>query len=388
MTSSISQGDALAHAHRLLEKLPLIDGHNGLGYNILHAREAGGDVGRYDLMREPDGNRTNIPLLRAGQLSAQCWSAYIPPDEPRPAGKALELIAVINQFHEMYPEVFVQTLTAADIGKAKRAGKIASLLCIEGGTGLENSIAPLRIWYAAGARMVTLGHGVTVDWIDSVQDDEASSRGITAFGSAVVAELNRLGMIIDLSHAAPRGMHQILDIAKAPVVMSHGNARAVSDHPRNMADDVLDRFPVNGGMVMVSFVPEFVNHPIGEWMKPLVDGFRKEHRRPVEPSDMKTLYEREKSNGSVPRATLEQVCDHVDYLVKRIGIDHVGIGSAFFGGPTPDGLEDVSRFPHLLAELIRRGYEDSAIAKIASGNFVRVFQTVENVSRNLRGLPR
>ena len=197
----------------------------------------------------------------------------------------------------------------------------------------------------------------------------------------MITELNRLGMMVDLAHVSPDVMRQVLDISKAPVVFSHSNARALADHPRNVPDDVLDRIPANGGIVMATFVPDFINRRSYEWMLPFKDEFGKT-RRDIDMA--KALPEREREQGHRPRSTLAQLCDHIDYIVKRIGIDHVGIGSDYFGGQTPDGLEDVSRFPHLIAELIGRGYTDTAIAKIASRNFVRVFRAVEKIGRELR----
>ncbi|MFI5010725.1 MAG: dipeptidase [Hyphomicrobiales bacterium] len=380
MTRSVSPDDALAHAHRLLDKLPLVDGHNDLPFVIRRDRDAKGDVRRYDLTRQHQRGDTDIPRLKAGRLSAQIWAAFIPTNTPQPARAVLELIDTIHQLHEAYPEVFMPALTSADIGKAKRQGKIASVLAIEGGVGLENSLSPLRVWYAAGARLMTLCHNESLDWVDSATD-RARHNGLTAFGRAVVGELNRLGMMVDLAHVSPDVMRQVLDISKAPVVFSHSNARALADHPRNVPDDVLDRVPANGGIVMATFVPDFISRGSYEWMLPFKDEFGKT-RRDIDMA--KALPERERQHGRWPRGTLEQLCDHIDYMVKRIGIEHVGIGSDFFGGPTPDGLEDVSRFPHLLAALIRRGYNDGAIVRIASRNFVRVFRTVERIGKELR----
>jgi membrane dipeptidase len=380
MTHPTSSVDALSHAHRLLDKLPLVDGHNDLPFVIRRDREAKGDVRRYDLNRVHQNTDTDIPRLKEGRLSAQIWAAYIPSTTKQPARAVLELIDTIHQLHDAHPDVFMRALTPADIGKAKRQGKIASFLAIEGGVGLENSLSPLRVWHAAGARLMTLCHNETLDWVDSATD-KPRHHGLTAFGRAVVAELNRLGMMVDLAHVSPDVMRQVLDLSKAPVVFSHSNARALADHARNVPDDVLDRIPENGGIVMVTFVPDFINRHSYEWMRP----FKDEYGKTRGDIDMtKALPERERQHGRRPRSTLAQLVDHIDYIVKRIGIDHVGIGSDYFGGQTPDGLEDVSRFPHLIAELVRRGYTDSAIAKIASRNFVRVFRNVEKIGRELR----
>jgi membrane dipeptidase len=380
MTKTASAEQALDHARRLLDKLPLVDGHNDLSFVIWKNAEAKGDVRRFDLARRHQRGDTDIPRLMAGKVSAQFWSAFLPTKTPHPGRTVLELIDIVHQFHETYPDVFIQGLKSSDIAKAKRAGKIASFLTVEGGVGLENSLGPLRVWHAAGVRLMTLCHNETLDWVDSATD-KARHGGLTAFGRAVIAELNRLGIIVDLAHASPDVMRQVLDITRAPIVFSHSNARALADHPRNVPDDVLDRVPANGGIVMVTFVPDFISQRSYNWMMPFKDEFGKT-RHGIDIG--KELTEREKQVGRWPRGTLEQLCDHVDYIVKRIGIDHVGIGSDFFGGAAPDGLEDVSRFPHFLAELNRRGYSDTAIAKIASRNFIRVFRAVEKASKTLR----
>jgi membrane dipeptidase len=380
MTKTISADDALAHARRLLDKLPLVDGHNDLPFVIRRDREAKGDVRRYDLARRHQNADTDIPRMKEGKLTAQFWAAFIPSHIQQPARAVLELIDIVNELPQAYPDTFMRALAASDIGKAKRLGKIACFLAIEGGVGLENSLSPLRVWHAAGARLMTLCHNETLDWVDSATD-EARHNGLTPFGRAVICELNRLGMMVDLAHVSPDVMRQTLDISRAPVVFSHSNARALADHPRNVPDDVLDRVPANGGIVMATFVPDFISRRSYEWMLPFKDDYGKT-RGDVDIE--KELPEHERRHGRWPRGTLEQLCDHIDYMVGRIGIDHVGIGSDFYGGPTPDGLEDVSRFPHLLAALIRRGYSDSAIAKIASRNFVRVFRAVERIGKDLR----
>jgi membrane dipeptidase len=380
MTKAVSPEEALAHAHRLLDKLPLIDGHNDLAFVIRRNRDAKGDVRRFDLARTHQDYDTDIPRLKEGRLSAQLWAAFIPSHTPQPARAVLEVIDIVHQLHETYPDTFMRALSPGDIAKAKRQGKIASFLAIEGGVGLENSLSPLRVWHAAGARLMTLCHNETLDWVDSATD-APRHHGLTEFGRAVIAELNRLGMMVDLAHVSPDVMRQVLDIAKAPVVFSHSNARALADHPRNVPDDVLDRVAGNRGIVMATFVPDFISRRSYEWMLPFKDAYGKT-RRDVDMT--KVVPERERQHGRWPRGTLEQLCDHIDYIVKRVGIDHVGIGSDFYGGPTPEGLEDVSRFPHLLAALIRRGYSDAAIAKIASRNFVRVFREVEKVGEELR----
>lgn len=353
--AAATRDDSLARAYRLLETVPLVDGHNDLPWLIRVDSQAKGDIVVYDPMRTRERSDTDIPRLRAGRVSAQFWSAFIPTKTKQPARATMELIDVILRLEETYPDVFLPGRRAADILEAKRTGKIASFMTVEGGVGLENSLSPLRIWYAAGARMMTLCHNETLDWVDSTTDTRRHG-GLTEFGRAVVRELNRLGIFVDCAHVSQEVMRQVLDISAAPIVMSHSNAFALCDHPRNVPDDVLARLRDNGGLVMATFVPHFI--------------VRRKERGSTEPDP--------------PPATLERLVDHIVYLADKAGIDHVGIGSDFFGGPSTAGLEDVSRFPHLLAELLRRGWSDGAVAKIAGGNFIRAFEGVEAASQRLR----
>lgn len=375
-----SEDPALAKAKRLLKRIPLVDGHNDLPWVIYADEQARGDVVSYDLNRIHQDGDTDIPRLRQSGLAAQFWSAFVPTEIAHPGRSVLEVIDVWRRMNETHPDIFMQATKSSDIQKAKREGKIASFLTVEGGVGLENSLAPLRIWHAAGARLMVLSHNETLDWVDSATDERRHG-GLTEFGREVVLELNRLGMLVDLAHVTDEVMHQVLDITKAPIVFSHSNARALCNHPRNVPDDVLKRVPQNGGVVMLTFVPEFINQAALDWARPLKDEYMK-GRKDI---DRAAAYaERAQELGPPPKATLEQLCDHIEYVAQTIGIKHVGIGSDFFGGDTPDGLEDVSRFPHLLAELIRRGWSESALAAIASGNFLRVFRAVERVGRALR----
>ena len=379
-SAKAKEDPALAKAKRLLKKLPLVDGHNDLPWVIYSDADARGDVHAYNLNRVHQEGDTDIPRLKAGGLSTQFWSAFIPTEIAHPGRSILEVIDVWHRMNEAHPDIFMQATKSSDIARAKRDGKIASFLTIEGGVGLENSLAPLRIWYAAGARLMVLSHNETLDWVDSATDVRRHG-GLTEFGRRVVLELNRLGMIIDLAHVTDEVMHQVLDMTRAPIVFSHSNARALCNHPRNVPDDVLARVPANGGVVMLTFVPEFINQAALDWARPLKDEYTK-GRKDI---DRKAAYAaRAKELGPPPKATLEQLCDHIEYVANMIGIKHVGIGSDFFGGDTPDGLEDVSRFPHLLAEMIRRGWSDDSIAALASGNFLRVFRGVERVGRQLR----
>lgn len=375
-----SSEQLLARARRFLKKVALVDGHNDLPWVIYSDPDARGDVRAYDLTRIHQDGDTDIPRLKQSGLAAQFWSAFVPTDIPHPGRSVLEVIDVWRRMNEAHPDIFLVATKASDVARAKREGKIASFLTVEGGVGLENSLAPLRIWHAAGARLMVLSHNETLDWVDSATD-EPRHGGLTAFGQEVVRELNRLGMIVDLAHVTSEVMHQVLDISQAPIVFSHSNARALCQHPRNVPDDVLERVPRNGGVVMLTFVPEFINQATLDWALPLKDNYMKGRKD----LDRAVAYAaRAKEKGPPPPATLSQLCDHIEYVAHKIGTRHVGIGSDFFGGDTPHGLEDVSRFPYLFAELMGRGWSDDALAALASGNFLRVFRAVERVGKALR----
>lgn len=370
----------LAHAMALLETMPLIDGHNDLPWVIRNDAGARGDVAAYGLARQRNDGDTDIPRLREGRVSGQVWAAYVPTEIEHPARSVLEQIDIVLQMQAAHPDVFLPVRRAADFARAKKAGKIASMLAVEGGVGLENSLAPLRVWHAAGARLMTLCHNGTLDWVDSATD-EARHGGLTEFGRAVVRELNRLGMMVDCAHVAPSVMRQVLEISSAPVVFSHSNARALCDHVRNVPDDVLDTVRQKGGLVMATFIPDFLSETVRQWMGPLRASFVLH----TEAERMAGIAAHEKRHGKRPLARLADVADHIEYLANRIGPEKVGIGSDFFGVPTtPVGLEDVSRFPHLLAEMIRRGWSDEALAGLAGGNFIRTFRAVEREGARLR----
>jgi membrane dipeptidase len=374
------QDQALAQARALLERVPLLDGHNDLPWVIRIDRQARGDVIAYDLNRTHQDGDTDIPRLREGLVGAQFWAAFQPTGAPHPARTALEQIDLIRRMEEAHPETFLPARRAADVGKARRADKIASFITVEGGVGLENSLSPLRIWHAAGARLMTLCHNESLDWVDSATDAPRAG-GLNAFGRAVVGELNRLGMVVDCAHVSHEGQRRVLDIAEAPIVLSHSNAFALCDHPRNAPDDVLRRLKANGGLAMATFVPGFISQKLRDWLARSRGRYGK---APVVADPKAALAELEAHQGPAPRATLEELADHIVYLVATAGIDHVGIGSDFFGGAQPLGLEHVGRFPHLFAELIRRGFSDNALAKIASRNFLRAMREVERVGERLR----
>jgi membrane dipeptidase len=371
---------ANAHALKLLDKIPLIDGHNDLPWIIHTHPEARMDVAKYDIARKHPESDTDIPRLREGRVSAQWWAAFVPTLAEKPGRATLELLDIINQLSGTYPDVFLRATNSTDIARAKRLKKIASFMTVEGGVGLENSLGPLRAWYAAGVRLMTLCHNETLDWVDSATDI-ARHDGLTKFGDAVVLELNRLGIIVDLAHTAPSVMNRVLDISRAPVLFSHNNALALCDHPRNIPDSVLDRVRAKRSVIMATFVPDFISQPARDWARPLKDQYGKSS---LLEDHSASVAAHVKANGPQPRATIPELCNHIEYMVQKTGVDHIAIGSDFFGGTTPEGLEDVSKFPNLIAALVDRGWADAAIAKIASGNFIRLFRSVERTARALQ----
>lgn len=368
MAKAASKADKdphLARARRLLRRHPLVDGHNDLPWVIRNA--TGGDVGAFDLTREHPETDTDIPRLRQGQVAAQLLAAYLPTKTPSPARETLAQIDVARRIVTENPETFLHATRASDVARAGRQGRIAAILTVENGVGLENGIAPLRIWHAAGVRVFTLCHNETLDWIDSATD-AARHNGLTEFGRAVVQECNRIGMLIDLSHVAPHAMHHVLDATRAPVVWSHSNAAALCGAKRNVPDDVLDRVAANGGVVMATFVPRFISDQPMALVR----------RKGASAAALET-----RGDDAAPATGMGGYCDHLAYLRDRVGEDHIGIGSDFYGGDTPVGLSDAGCFPHLFAELLRRGWKEPALAKLAGGNFLRVFARVQRIGRRL-----
>ncbi len=266
--------NALAVARTVLSRAPLFDGHNDLPWVIRIDRAARGDVLAYDLLRVHEGADTDIPRLREGMVGAQFWAAFQPTSASHPARTTMEQIDLIRRIEEAHPDVFLPARRASDYAKAKARGKIASFIAVEGGVGLENSLSPLRIWHAAGVRLMTLCHNESLDWVDSATDAPRNG-GLNAFGRAVIGELNRLGIVIDLAHTSHEAMRRVLDVTEAPVALSHSNAFSLCDHPRNTPDDVLRRLKTNGGLVMATFVPGFVSQPLRDWLRRSRDAYGK-----------------------------------------------------------------------------------------------------------------
>ena len=380
-----SQDRALEHARQLLKSTPLIDGHNDLPWEIRESKTAPRDVAAYDL-RGRTPKHTDLDRLKAGQVAAQFWSIYIP-GEIKDSGFArvqLEQFDIARRMIARYPDRLALALTADDIERDFKRGRIASLLGMEGGHAIENSLGALRAYYDLGARYLTLTHNLTLDWADAALDS-ARHGGLTAFGQEVVREMNRLGMLVDLSHVSAATMSDALDVTEAPVIFSHSSARALTDHPRNVPDSILARLPRNGGVVMVTFVPAFVSPEAAAW-----DGQAREHFDQLkatvsDTAERRRLNDEWKAAHPQPPATLKQVADHIEHVRDVAGIDHVGIGSDFDGIDTvPQGLEDVSKFPELFAELIRRGWSDADLKKLAGQNLLRVLHAAEATAARLQ----
>jgi membrane dipeptidase len=369
--------DLNTQARDLLGRFPLIDGHNDLPWTL--RRRYGGDISQVNLAAPVDGTHTDLPRLAAGRVGAQFWSVYVPSTLAGDGAVAavLEQIDLTRRLIARYPDALGLALTADDVGRIFASGRVASLLGAEGGHAIAGSLGVLRMLYALGVRYMTLTHNANVGWADSATD-EPQAGGLTEFGRDVVREMQRIGLLVDLSHVSPDTMRATLDVAGAPVIFSHSSARAVCDAPRNVPDDVLARLAGNGGVCMVTFVPAFVSQACADWMA----GLKAEAtRRGLDPRDLGQLFsikpewERE---HPVPRATLTQVADHIDHVRRVAGVEHVGLGGDFDG--TDDvtaGLEDVSTYPALFAELLRRGWTESDCAALAGGNVLRALRAAE-----------
>ena len=384
---SAQNGDAhLARARRVLRAQPIVDGHNDLPWAIRESKEHPRDVPAYDLRATTPGH-TDIARLRAGMVGGQFWSVYIP-GEIRDSGYArvqLEQIDIARRVIERYPDALRWALTAADLRRAAKGGRIGSVLGLEGGHAIENSLGALRAYYDLGARYMTLTHNVTLDWADAAQDS-ARHDGLTPFGMEVVREMNRLGMLVDLSHVSDATMSDALDVSEAPVIFSHSSARAIADVPRNVPDSILARLPKNGGVVMVTFVPSFISpdhvRDAREWTKE-ADAAKAKH--PADSAGMSRELNAWREAHPVPKATLAQVADHIEHIRRVAGVDHVGIGGDFDGiSETVVGLEDVSKYPALFAELSRRGWSEADLRKLAGENTLRVMARAEAVAARLR----
>jgi membrane dipeptidase len=370
------------HARTLLGQVPLIDGHNDLPWALRQG--AGYDFDRIDIRQPQPKLMTDIPRLRRGRLGGQFWSVYVPASlQGQGAVTAtLEQIDAVRQMARRYPDVFELARTAADVERVVKAGRIASLIGVEGGHSIDSSLGTLRMLHQLGAGYMTLTHSSNVPWADSATDDPKVG-GLSKFGEEVIREMNRLGMIVDLSHVSLDAMAAALRVSEAPVIFSHSSARALCDVPRNVPDVVLQGLQKNGGVVMVSFVPSFTAPASAEWSR-RADAEMARLRKDVGAQVRAGILTWRDANPE-PKATLAMVADHIDHVRKVAGIDHVGIGSDFDGiDHGPEGLEDVSKFPALVAELLRRGYPDDDVKKVIGLNLLRVMRDAEKVAFRLQ----
>lgn len=377
MTTADGSALSFALARAMLSRFPLIDGHNDLPWAI---RESFGELDAVDLTQRVAKTHTDIPRLAAGGVGGQFWSVYVP---GRLAGDAavtavLEQIDLVHRMVRRYPSRLQLALTADGVDRAFAAGRIASLLGAEGGHCISNSLGVLRSLHALGVRYMTLTHNKNVGWADSATD-VPDTGGLSDFGREVVTEMQRLGMLVDLSHVAPSTMHAALDLARAPVIFSHSSALALCGNPRNVPDEVLRQLAVNGGVCMVTFVPFFVSPECHDWYQ---EARAEVARRGHDPDDLSAVFgmlpEREKAHP-MPTATLAQVADHVEHVRAVAGIGHVGIGGDFDGtAEVPVGLHDVSCYPALFSELQRRGWSEPDLKALAGGNILRVLRDAES----------
>lgn len=388
-----------ARVDRVLAKTPLIDGHNDVPWAIRERFDS--KLDRVDLSKDTtalpagEGNpplMTDAPRLRAGRVGGQFWSVWIPAGitGPEAVQTTLEQIDIVRQMAQRWPDAFEMAYTADDIVRIHKAGKVASLVGIEGGHQVNGSLPVLRQMHAAGARYMTLTHSAAIPWADSATDNPKHD-GLTPFGEAVVREMNWLGMLVDLSHVSEATMKDALRVTQAPVIFSHSGARAVAEHPRNVSDEVLALVKQNRGVVMANFAPGYASTASAKWS---ADRAAERARFNSPPYTGLYIGQPEKAQAALaawekanppPPVTLAMIADHVEHIAKVCGVDCVGVGSDYDGiGYAPTGLEDVGKFPALFVELARRGWSDADLAKLAGGNVLRVMREAEAVTKKLQ----
>ena len=379
---------ALDRARRLLREVPVIDGHNDYPWEV--RQKAKLDLAPLDMRKPQPAIMTDFARLASGGVGGQFWSVYVPSPPPGtdPAASVtmtLEQIDVVHRMIARYPDKLSLALTADDIERAERQGRIASLIGMEGGHSINSSLAVLRLMHRLGARYMTLTHSLNVPWADSATDTPKLD-GLSPFGEDVVREMNRLGMLVDLSHTSPATMADALRVSTAPVIFSHSSARALTDVPRNVPDEILRQVTKNGGVVMVTFVPGFVSQQVADYNKRETDERARLTAELKNDTDaVSKAIDVWRAKYPAPRASLLQVADHIDHIKKVAGIDHVGLGGDFDGiTSVVVGLEDVSTYPMLIAELLRRGYTDEDIKKIAARNILRVMRGAEAAALKLQ----
>ena len=366
-------------ARKVHEAALLFDGHNDLPWRL----RVDGDVAfqTLDISRRLDSGQTDIPRAREGGLDAQFWSVYIPSEHPDPARTVAQQVDLVHRMVERYPDDLAMAYSAEDVERIVAEGKIASLIGIEGGVAIEDDLALLRDFARLGARYMTLTHNKTLDWADAATD-EPKHDGLSPFGERVVREMNRLGMLVDISHVAPSTMRDALRVSKAPVIASHSSAYALTPHPRNVPDDVLTQVKENGGVIMVNFYSGFIVPDYAPKSAEAREALRIKYPDPVE---YREAYRAFMAENTALRGTVGTVADHIDHIVQVAGIDHVGIGSDFDGITAwPVGLDDVSDYPRLTEELLRRGYSEEDVRKILGGNVLRAFKKAGAVAIELQ----
>ncbi|MDX3096693.1 dipeptidase [Streptomyces sp. ME19-03-3] len=379
--------DLLARAQDLLTAHPVVDGHNDLPWRL--REQVRYDLERRDISGDQSAHlHTDIPRLRAGHVGAQFWSVYVRSDLT--GGDAvvaiLEQIDCVLRLVDRHPDALRRAVTADEMEAARAGGRIASLMGAEGGHSIANSLGVLRMLYTLGVRYMTLTHNDTIDWADSATD-EARHGGLTAFGEEVVREMNRLGMLVDLSHVSPGTMRAALRVTEAPVLFSHSSSRAVCDHVRNIPDDVLEQLPRNGGVAMATFVPQFILPAAAGWIVGANENMKAHGLHPLDQSPKaRAVQEAYSAQHPRPLADIGTVADHLDHMREVAGVDHLGLGGDYDGVThLPEGLGDVSGYPRLFAELLRRGWSEDDLAKLAWRNAVRVLRDAESVAAGLVG---
>jgi membrane dipeptidase len=384
MSLTEDQSARFAAARSLLGRFPLIDGHNDLPWAL---REAGSlDLARTDIAAPVEFAHTDLPRLALGGVGAQFWSVYVPAELQGEAAVAttLEQIDLVRQMVARYPETLELAVTADDVQRITADGRLASLIGAEGGHSIACSLGTLRAMYDLGVRYMTLTHNLNVPWADSATDEPAAG-GLTEFGREVVREMQRLGMLVDLSHVAATTMNDALDVAEGPVIFSHSSARAVCDHPRNVPDNVLARLSANGGACMITFVPAFVSQACREWELEFIAEVERQGLDHRNWAGLKQVRQEFQASNPQPRATLSDVVQHVEHVREVAGVDHIGIGGDYDGvDRLPEGLEDVSRYPALFAALLDAGWSEEDCGKIAHGNLIRVLRDAEAAAATIR----
>ncbi|MFE5537914.1 dipeptidase [Streptomyces sp. NPDC056492] len=381
----MSAAQRLSEARELLAEHPVVDGHNDLPWAL--REQVRYDLARRDIAGDQRGRlHTDIPRLRAGGVGAQFWSVYVRSDYAgdTAVSATLEQIDAVAQLIDRYPADLVRALTADDMEAARADGRIASLMGAEGGHSINNSLATLRALHQLGVRYMTLTHNDTIDWADSATD-EPRHGGLSDFGREVVREMNRTGMLVDLSHVAATTMRDALAVTAAPVIFSHSSSLTMCDHPRNIPDDVLERLPANGGVAMATFVPKFILPAAVEWTLAADENLRAHgfHHLDTSPEAM-ALHRAFEAERPRPVATAATVADHLDHMREVAGVDHIGIGGDYDGTAfTPAGLDDVAGYPNLIAELLTRGWSRADLAKLTWSNAVRALRDAEAVAREL-----